>query len=134
VLTSTPPPPAPDTTPPTISAVQTGGVTSSGATVTWTTNEAADAQVEYGTTTAYGSSTPLNTTMVTSHSAGIPGLQAKQQYHYRVKSKDGAGNLATSADGTFTTVATSTCPCSIWPASATPAIPLANDKHPIEVG
>ena len=41
-----------DTTPPTISSIAASGVTSSGATVTWTTNEAADTQVEYGLTTA----------------------------------------------------------------------------------
>ena len=37
-----------DTTAPTISAVQAGSITSSGATITWTTNEASDSQVEYG--------------------------------------------------------------------------------------
>ena len=46
-----------------------GGVTATGATVTWTTNEASDTQVEYGLTTAYGSQTTLNTSMVTSHRA-----------------------------------------------------------------
>jgi hypothetical protein len=33
----------------------------------------------------------------------ISGLLASQLYHYRVKSKDAAGNLATSGDYTFTT-------------------------------
>src|SRR5262249_37769981 len=52
---------APDLTPPTITNVQSSGVTQVGATVTWTTNEASDSQVEYGTTTAYGSPTALET-------------------------------------------------------------------------
>jgi hypothetical protein len=51
---------APDTTPPVISAVASSGLSGTGATITWTTNEAADTQVEYGTTTSYGSSTTLN--------------------------------------------------------------------------
>jgi len=95
----------PDTTPPTISAISTSSITQTTATVAWTTNEAADSQVEYGTTTSYGTSTTLNATKVTSHSVGLSGLTASTLYHYRVKSKDAAGNLATSADGTFTTAA-----------------------------
>src|SRR5207253_178426 len=47
----------PDTTPPTITSVTASNITTSGATITWTTNEASDSQVEYGTTTAYGSQT-----------------------------------------------------------------------------
>jgi hypothetical protein len=46
---------APDTTPPLISAINTTATTASGTTMTWTTNEAADSQVEYGLTTSYGS-------------------------------------------------------------------------------
>ncbi len=95
-----------DTTPPTISGVASSGVSQNAATISWTTNEASDTHVDYGTTTAYGSSTPLNTTMVTSHSAALSGLTASKTYHYRVKSKDAAGNLATSGDFTFATTAT----------------------------
>ena len=43
--------------------------------------------------------------MVTSHSASLSGLAANTLYHYRVKSRDAAGNLATSGDFTFTTAA-----------------------------
>jgi hypothetical protein len=94
---------ASDTTPPTISNVASSNVTSSGATVTWSTNEASDSQVEYGLSTSYGSATPVNTSMVTSHSMGLSGLEAGKTYNYRVKSKDAAGNLAVSANFTFTT-------------------------------
>jgi hypothetical protein len=86
-----------------ISSVGSAGVTASGATINWTTNEASDAQVEYGTSTGYGSSTPLNTSMVTSHSVALSGLAAATLYHYRVKSRDAAGNPATSGDFTLTT-------------------------------
>lgn len=94
-----------DTTSPTISSVSAGSVTSSGATITWTTNEASDTQVEYGLTTSYGFQTTLNASMVTSHSQALSGLSASTLYHYRVKSKDAAGNLATSGDYTLTTSA-----------------------------
>jgi hypothetical protein len=93
----------PDTTPPAISGVSASGITSSGATISWTTNETSDSQVEYGTTTAYGSSTALNSSRVTSHSQALNGLSAGALYHYRVKSRDAAGNLALSGDNTFTT-------------------------------
>jgi hypothetical protein len=96
----------PDTTPPTISGVASSGVSSTAVTIAWTTNEASDTQVEYGTTTAYGSSTALNTAMVTAHSTALSGLTASTTYHYRVKSKDAAGNLATSGDLTFATTTT----------------------------
>jgi hypothetical protein len=99
-----------DTTPPVISAVQTSTVQSTGATVTWTTNEAADSQVEYGQSAAYGSSTALAPAPVTAHSVAITALQGGTLYHYRVKSKDAAGNLATSTDATFTTAAPDTAP------------------------
>ncbi len=96
---------APDTTPPVISAISTSALTGTSVTVTWTTNEPADSQVEYGLTTSYGTSTTLNTSPVTSHSVPITGLTASTLYHYRVKSKDTAGNLTTSGDNTFTTTA-----------------------------
>ncbi len=95
----------PDTTPPVISAVTASSVTSTGATITWTTNEASDSMVEYGTTSAYGNTTTLNATKVTSHSQALSGLTASTTYHYRVKSRDAAGNPGTSGDFTFTTSA-----------------------------
>lgn len=101
---------AADTTPPNISAVSASGVSSSGATITWTTDEASDSQVEYGTTSAYGSATAVDATTVTSHSQTLSGLAASTLYHFRVKSKDAAGNLATSGDFTFTTSASSSTP------------------------
>lgn len=96
---------APDTTPPAISGISAGNLTPTSATVSWTTNESADTQIQYGPTTAYGSSTPLNTTLSTAHSQNLTGLTGATTYHYRVLSKDAAGNLATSGDNTFTTPA-----------------------------
>src|SRR6185436_10340311 len=71
-------------------------------------NEAADTQVKYGTTISYGSSSTLNTALVTSHSVSLSGLAASTTYHYRVKSRDAAGNLQTSGDFTFATAASIT--------------------------
>jgi hypothetical protein len=93
-----------DTTPPVISAMRAVNVGSNGATIAWTTNEASDSQVEYGPTTAYGSSTVRNATLATSHSQNLSGLAPSTLYHYRVKSRDAAGNLAVSSDSTFRTL------------------------------
>lgn len=98
--------PPSDTTAPVISSVAASGVTTSGATVTWTTNESATHQVEYGTTASYGQQTAENATLMASHSQTLSGLSAGTLYHYRVKSKDAAGNIATSLDQTFTTTVT----------------------------
>lgn len=95
----------PDTTPPTISAITFSGITTTGATITWETNEPADTQVEYGLTTAYGSQTTINTTLDTNHSVVLSGLSPGTAYNYRIKSRDGAGNLATSINNVFTTQA-----------------------------
>ena len=85
-----------DTTPPVIAAVASSVLGQSSATVTWTTGEAADGQVEYGPTTAYGASTPLNSALTTAHAASLSGLTAGTAYHYRVKSRDAPRNPTAS--------------------------------------
>jgi Purple acid Phosphatase, N-terminal domain/Dockerin type I domain len=94
-----------DTTPPSITSVSASSVTASSAMITWTTNEAADSQVEYGTNISYGNSTPLDVNKVTSHLQQISGLIASTSYHYRVKSRDAAGNINISSDYSFVTAA-----------------------------
>jgi hypothetical protein len=100
----------PDTTPPVISAVSSSGIGTTGAIISWTTDEPSDSKVQYGTTIGYGSSTPLDSSLVTSHSQALSGLTPRTLYHYRVKSKDAAGNLAASGDYTFTTATPSVTP------------------------
>ncbi len=101
------PTPPTDTIPPIISGILTQSITANSATVIWNTNEVADGQIEYGTTSAYGSVSGLNSSMVTSHSLTISALSPTTKYYYRVKSKDVAGNLAVSIEGSFTTSASS---------------------------
>jgi hypothetical protein len=124
---------APDTTPPTITGVNYSNVTSSGATIAWTTDEASDTQIEYGLTASYGSSTTLNASLVVSHSQNLTGLSANTLYHFRVKSKDAAGNLATSIDSTFTTQAAPTTQ-SLWNDATVPAVPADADTSSVELG
>ncbi|MEM4308369.1 MAG: pre-peptidase C-terminal domain-containing protein [Thermoplasmata archaeon] len=96
-----------DTTPPEITNVHVNNVSTATAEIAWDTNEPSTSVVEYGTTSAYGQ-TISDSSSVTSHSIVLSGLTASTTYHFRVKSVDAAGNLATSSDYTFTTIANST--------------------------
>jgi len=91
-----------DTRPPLISAVDISDRSESSATISWTTDEAATSQVQYGATDAYGSATPVDEALTTSHSVTLAGLEPDTTYHFRVKSKDAIGNETTSeTDQTF---------------------------------
>ena len=93
-----------DNTPPVISGVVPTALAPYSATIGWTTSESATTQVQYGTTSAYGSLTTLNSTLTTSHvGAMINLLRPNITYHYSVISVDGSGNVATSPDATFVT-------------------------------
>lgn len=94
-----------DTTAPTISAVATSSITGTSAVITWTTNEPATSQSNYGLTTSYGTTTTLDATLVTSHSITLTGLNPNTTYNFRVRSKDGAGNERVSGNFIFTTAA-----------------------------
>src|SRR5439155_605336 len=93
-----------DTTAPVIASVAASAITASAATIAWTTNEASDSQVDYGPTTAYGSSSTLNPSLVTAHTTALSGLAGATLYHYQVRSRDAAGSLHTSGDFTLTTL------------------------------
>jgi endonuclease I len=81
------------------------GISSSSATVNWTTDEASNSWVYYGLTTSY-SDTIKNESDVTSHSIALSGLVASTTYHYKVSSVDPMNNGPTySGDNTFATIA-----------------------------
>ena len=89
-----------DTAPPVIGGIN---VTVSGntATVTWTTDELATSQVDYGTTNVYGT-TAENAALTMAHSMVIGNLSAESSYHFQVSSADVNGNTAVSDDQTLT--------------------------------
>ena len=121
--------------PPVISNVQATMVTSSGATITWTTDVTSTSQVNYGTTVSYGSSTPINNSPVTNHAVSLTGLAANTLYHFQVLSQGGNGSLAVSSDFTFTTAATSgSGTITLWSPSTTPTNASASDTSSVEVG
>jgi len=84
-----------------VTASQTG-LTS--AAITWTANEAATSQIEYGPNINYGVSYIFNNELVKTHNISLTGLTVNSHYHYQLISKDEAGNEAISDDYNFTTV------------------------------
>jgi hypothetical protein len=97
--------PARDATAPVIAQLAARPLLSGATLVGWTTDEMSDTQLEYGTTTAYGTMTSVNTTGTRSHFLTLVNLQAGTTYHCRARSKDGSGNLGVSGDYVFTTSA-----------------------------
>ncbi|MBI2033800.1 MAG: fibronectin type III domain-containing protein [Candidatus Liptonbacteria bacterium] len=92
-----------DVTAPSITSYSVVPATSS-AIISWVTNETADSQVFYDTSTSYGLATPLETPLLTSHSQTLTGLTASTTYYFQIRSRDAALNLGT-ATGQFTTLA-----------------------------
>lgn len=132
-----------DGTPPVI----TGGPTlqsntATTATVVWTTDESSTTYIEYGLTTAYGSTTGNNdhtnpANLSTSHTAVLTGLTNftnGTNYHYRIKTKDALGNERVTGDYILDVTApritaltpvdggaTSTTPVVAWTTTADPS-------------
>ncbi len=93
-----------DNTLPTLSSISSGTVNDSSATISWSSSEAANSTVNYGTSTSLGSLSTSNSS-VTSHSLKLSGLSASTLYHYNVSSCDAAGNCQSSGPNNFTTSA-----------------------------
>jgi len=116
-----------DNTPPVISAVA-AAPTSTAATITWSTNEASNSRVDYGTSPTSLTQNASNASLVTAHSLSLTGLTTGVVYYYRVTSADASGNSATSpipgnSPATFTP--TDTTPPVITAVTATPGTTTA---------
>ena len=96
-----------DTIAPNITSVSSGGISSSAATITWTTNERSNSSVNYGTATSLGTLTG-SSSMVTSHSVSLAGLSASTLYFFNVTSCDLKANCNSSGPNNFTTSAAAT--------------------------
>jgi len=93
-----------DSVAPVISGTSVPTITDVSATISWQTNEPADTQVDYGLTTSYGLTTPLDPAAVTSHVGTLTGLSPATLYNFRPRSADPAGNLSLGGNSTFLTL------------------------------
>ncbi len=127
-----------DTTAPIISGVSATPAASS-ATVAWTTNEPATSRVDYGLApAALNQVATSGAGLTTTHAVGLSGLASGTTYYYAVTSADAAGNPSsappTPASFTTTTPPSFNCPCTIWPATATPTVTSQDDSAAVELG
>jgi len=104
---------------PVISGITVSDVSTSGAKITWTTDEPSTGQVEYGSSSSYGSLSALNSALTTSHSVTLTGLDEVTTYHFRVVSEDGAGYTGYSTDWTFQTDSSPISPPPYFPPPST---------------
>lgn len=94
-----------DTTGPVISGLAATNITHVAADIVWTTNEASDSRVDYGTTSGSYTNSASNGSPVTSHKLTLTGLSPATTYYYQVTSTDGVGNETASSEQSFTTLA-----------------------------
>ena len=107
---------------PAISGVSVSNITSSSATVNWSTAALADGRVDYGITMGYGGSA-YDSNMATSHSVNLTGLASGNTYHFTAMSFGQNGILSTSGDFVFTTTGPPVIPTPTPSPSPTPIVP-----------
>ena len=91
-----------DVTPPQISAIGVTGITSTGASLNWTTNEAAVCTVRCGTSPSPATQC-ATTPSGTAHAAALSGLNGSTLYYVSVTCQDTAGNTSAAATTSLTT-------------------------------
>ncbi|MFA6177638.1 MAG: immunoglobulin-like domain-containing protein, partial [Candidatus Paceibacterota bacterium] len=79
-----------------ITNVVSGTPTSSGVTITWTSDSFSNSVVQYGTTISYGSSQTGSDGNTKSHTVTLSGLTPATPYYFKVQSTDGNGNTSTN--------------------------------------
>ena len=92
----------PDTTPPALTDIGVSNLTDTAATICWTTDDRATGSVDYGPTTAYGS-TVTNAALSRRHALQLNSLTPNTTYHCRIRARNTVGLETVSADFTFTT-------------------------------
>jgi predicted RNA-binding Zn-ribbon protein involved in translation (DUF1610 family) len=120
----------PDTTPPSIFNLRVEGISETGATVMWETDEVADGAVEYGLTSSYGLSS-ANPGYSVQHSVLLQGFAPGTTYHFRARSADASGNAQTGSDGTFRTKKKGTPPDTTAPAISGLEVTGITDTHAV---
>jgi uncharacterized lipoprotein YddW (UPF0748 family) len=99
-----------DPTAPVLTNIRAEGIGYYSADIMWNTDDPSTTQIDYGLTTSYGSTTPLDSAMVRDHVVHLSGLTSGRTYHYRVRSKNVSNLESVSDDHTFATTTDTTPP------------------------
>ncbi len=84
-----------DQTQPIITGQNVSGVKGEGVTIVWSTDEPASTQLNFGTTSSFGTLTPESDVTGTNfHVVTLTGLNCSTTYYYQMISKDPSGNTA----------------------------------------
>ena len=95
-----PGPDSSDNVAPVVAAISATQTDSTGATVTWSTNETTLGLVRWGTTPGnYFGWSPIESSYTTAHSVSLSNLPAGQPIYFVVLAKDQAGNQSVSPEG-----------------------------------
>lgn len=87
----------------------TSSITTKKATISWSTDRAADSKVQYGTSSGdYFTEEPSNSTQGTAHTINLTNLSPGTTYYYRVKWTDEDGNTGISDEKSLGTEAAPT--------------------------
>jgi hypothetical protein len=92
---------------PVISAVSASNVSSTGASISWTTDELTTGKVNFATSSPANVATATvvsDTVFSMNHTVALTGLNASTTYFYFVEAKDGAGNVSHAVESSFTTL------------------------------
>jgi len=92
-----------DTIPPIITEVSASEITTKTATITWTTDEFSDSQVQYSLCNGSGTETVQDPLYFKNHTITLNNLAFGTNYCYIVHSTDRSGNRASSEENSFTT-------------------------------
>ncbi len=88
---------------PVITNISNNSITSQSAIISWTTDEAANGTVNYGTTPELGAAVS-NATLAFQRSMSLTGLSNSTAYYYNLTSCDASGNCAMTGTYNFTTL------------------------------
>ncbi|HWE53380.1 MAG TPA: fibronectin type III domain-containing protein [Bryobacteraceae bacterium] len=95
---------------PSISNLRVSETTPQSARVAWTTDQPSASQIQYGGTTAYGSLSMFNASLVTEHSVNLTGLTPGITYNASALAANSSGHVGVSENFVFTTPATGGIP------------------------
>lgn len=103
-----------------IANARAGAITRNSAVISWDTNRAANAQVFYGVSPAYGSQTAAGVAQSTAHSVPLSGLLADTLYYVKAVSIESGGGSATAEGVTFRTAPASVTISNVQISNLTP--------------